>query len=76
MYEELVDEFEMKKNAGDDLAKKDIKVKELQSELNHFKQYVATKETLISGFQRELGNIATSALAGKELDDDSLLTPY
>ena len=38
MYEELVDEFEMKKNAGDDLAKKDIKVKELQSELNHYKQ--------------------------------------
>ena len=33
-----MDEFEMKKNAGDDLTKKDIKVKELQSELNHYKQ--------------------------------------
>ena len=30
---------------------------------------VATKETLISGFQRELGNVATSAIAGKELEE-------
>lgn len=64
MYEELVDEFEMKKNAGDDLAKKDVKVKELQSELNKMKEAAAAKETLINGFQRELGNVATSAIAG------------
>ena len=69
MYEELVGEFETKKSTSDVLFKKEQKISMLLQELTALKQDVASKDLLVAGFQRELGNIATSAVAGKELEE-------
>jgi len=69
MYEELVDEFETKNQAADVITKKDRHIHELTAEVSRLKNVTSHQEILVEGFQRELGNIATSAIAGKELEE-------
>jgi len=69
MYEELVAEFEAKKVAVGQMELKDNKLQFAQAESNRLHADQRAKELYISGFKRELGNIVTATMVGKDLED-------
>ena len=68
MYEELVEEFEFKKSATNILEIKDSKISNLTLEINKLKSEMNANDQYITSFKRELGNIASSMIMGKELE--------
>ena len=69
MYEELVDEFEFKKSATSVLEAKDQRIALLTLEMTKLKTELNQSLQYVTGFKRELGNIAGSMTAGKELEE-------
>ena len=69
MYEELVEEFEFKKSATNILEIKDSKISNLTLEINKLKSEMNANDQYITSFKRELGNIASSMIMGKELEE-------
>ena len=69
MYEELVDEFEFKKTASNILEIKDAKITNLTIEINKLKSEMSAHDQYIASFKRELGNIASSMIIGKDLEE-------
>ena len=69
MYEELVEEFEYKKSATNILEIKDVKISNLTLEIQKLKLGMSANDQFITSFKRELGNIASSMIVGKELEE-------
>eukprot|EP01038_Epipyxis_sp_PR26KG_P006221 gene6221-8573_t len=69
MYEELVEEFNMKKAMSESSVLKDQKIQWITQDLNKLRQGVRERDQLITQFKRELGNVVTSSVVGKELDE-------
>jgi hypothetical protein len=69
MYEEMVDEFAAKKASAEANQLKDQKISWLSQDLNKLRATVREKEQYIAGFKREVGNIVTSMIVGKELEE-------
>jgi hypothetical protein len=69
MYEELVEEFSNKKILSENTEIKDQKISWISQDLMKTRQSVREKELYIAGFKRELGNIVTSMVVGKELEE-------
>eukprot|EP01039_Chlorochromonas_danica_P002482 gene2482-2720_t len=69
MYEELVEEFSNKKAATEASVLKDQKITWISQDLNKMRQNVREKEQTIAAFKRDLGNIISSMVVGKELEE-------
>ena len=69
MYEELVEEFDYKRETATTLEQRKKKIGILTSELKMVRNDNAKKEQHISNFKRELGNIITSNAVGKDLEE-------
>jgi hypothetical protein len=69
MYEELVDEFEQKKNSEIDREKNDQRSALVSQELAFEKVQSRKRERYINSFKRELGNIVSAMIIGKELEE-------
>lgn len=69
MYEELVDEFTNKKATQEASHLKDQKISWISRDLIKTKQLVREKEHVIEAFKRELGNVISSMVIGKELEE-------
>lgn len=69
MYEELVEEFSLKKAAQDSSSLKDQKIQWISQDLNKTRQAVREKEQYIAAFKRELSNLVASMVVGKELEE-------
>lgn len=69
MYEELVEEFSNKKAASEASVLKDQKINWISQDLNKMRQNVREKEQFIAAFKRELGNLISSMVVGKELEE-------
>jgi hypothetical protein len=69
MYEELVEEFTNKKVLSENSVIKDQKISWISQDLMKMRQSVREKEQYIAGFKRELGNIVSSMVVGKELEE-------
>lgn len=69
MYEELVEEFDYKRETASTLEQRKKKIGILTSELKMVRDDNAKKEQYVSNFKRELGNIITSNAVGKDLEE-------
>jgi WD40 repeat protein len=69
MYEELVEEFNTKKSSSEAASLKDQKIVWISQDLNKMRQSVREKEQHIAAFKRELGNIVSAMVVGKELEE-------
>jgi transcription initiation factor TFIIIB Brf1 subunit/transcription initiation factor TFIIB len=69
MYEELVEEFDLKKSAAVVTEVKEQKISLLTQELNKVRQSLSQKEQYVNAFKRELGNVVSSMAVGKELEE-------
>jgi WD40 repeat protein len=69
MYEELVQEFENKKEGEVLKEKSEQQTKIVVDDLNRARVAVRKSENYISGFKRELGNIVSAMVIGKELEE-------
>jgi WD40 repeat protein len=69
MYEELVEEFEHKKNSQIEIEKNDQRSALVQQELSYEKVQSRKRERYINSFKRELGNIVSAMVIGKELEE-------
>mmetsp|Transcript_15032 Transcript_15032/g.16277 ORF Transcript_15032/g.16277 Transcript_15032/m.16277 type:complete len:1892 (-) Transcript_15032:105-5780(-) len=69
MYEELVEEFSTKKMMSENSDIKDQKIQWISQDLSKTRQSVREKEQYIAAFKRELGNLVTSMVVGKELEE-------
>jgi hypothetical protein len=69
MYEELVEEFSSKKANTEAAALQEQKIMWISQDLNKMRQSVREKEQYITAFKRELNNIMSSMVVGKELEE-------
>lgn len=69
IYEELVEEFDLKKNTGKVIQQKDYKMSTLTQDLHKYRNEAMKSEQYIASFKREISNILTSAIVGKELEE-------
>ena len=69
MYEELVEEFNTKKELTDNSNYKDQRIQWLTQDLSKVRQDLRGNEQYISAFKREIGNIVTSMVVGKDLEE-------
>lgn len=69
MYEELVEEFSAKKANTEATALQEQKIMWISQDLNKMRQSVREKEQYITAFKRELNNIMSSMVVGKELEE-------
>ena len=69
MYEELVEEFDFKKESAKSLDQKQQKLTVLSQEILRSKNEAMKTEQYIANFKRELGNIIVSNAMGKELEE-------
>ena len=69
MYEELVEEFNIKKINNESYNLQEQKIQWLSLDLNKIRQNVREKEQYITAFKRELNNIMSSMVVGKELEE-------
>ena len=69
MYEELVEEFENKKSAEIEKEKLDQRNATVVEDLNYWRTSSRKTERYIGGFKRELGNIISANVVGKELEE-------
>ena len=69
MYEELVGEFELKKAQGVIEEQREQRIGTVTKDLTKYKNAVITKERYITAFKRELNNIVSAMLTGKELEE-------
>jgi hypothetical protein len=69
MYEELVEEFNAKKSNTEATALQEQKIMWISQDLNKMRQSVREKEQYITAFKRELNNIMSSMVVGKELEE-------
>jgi len=69
MYEELVEEFSTKKANSEASALQEQKIMWISQDLNKMRQSVREKEQYITAFKRELNNIMSSMVVGKELEE-------
>lgn len=70
MYEELVEEFSMKKQISEASSLKEQKLLWLSSDLAKMKCTIKEKEEVIALFKKELNNIISSNLTGKDLEEN------
>lgn len=68
MYEELVEEFNAKKATAEGSQLKDQRIAWITQDLAKTRQDVREKERYIAAFKRELSNVVTSMVMGKELE--------
>ena len=69
MYEELVSEQHQKKEAASSLQLKENRFMQAQTEMQSLRADKRSKELYISGFKRELSNITTSNMVGRDLEE-------
>jgi hypothetical protein len=69
MYEELVEEFDLKKEKEVTMEQKDQKIALLASELAKCRRAGKFNEQFIVSFKRELGNVVNSMIVGKDLEE-------
>lgn len=69
MYEELVEEFNSKKANAEATALQEQKIMWISQDLAKMRQSVREKEQYITAFKRELNNIMSSMVVGKELEE-------
>jgi len=69
MYEELVEEFNLKKTVSETTVTKDQKIHWMLSDLSKTKQSLKEKDVCIATFKTDLTNIATAVITGKELEE-------
>lgn len=69
MYEELVEEFETKKNEKIEKEKNDQRNNLVLADLNHERLQNRKRERYVTAFKRELGNIVSAMVSGKELEE-------
>jgi hypothetical protein len=69
MYEELVEEFSTKKANSEASALQEQKIVWISQDLYKMRQSVREKEQYITAFKRELNNIVSSMVVGKELEE-------
>lgn len=69
MYEELVEEFDLKKSAVNQAEQREQKVALLSAELKQSRSDCKRLEQYISCFKRELGNVAGNMVVGKGLEE-------
>jgi hypothetical protein len=69
MYEELVEEFDQKKDKEAVMELKDQKIALLAQELSKVRRAGKFNEQFIVSFKRELGNVVNSMIVGKDLEE-------
>ena len=69
MYEELVEEFEKKKGDKIEKEKNEQRNALVLADLNHERLKNRKRERFVAAFKRELGNIVSAMVSGKELED-------
>jgi WD40 repeat protein len=69
MYEELVEEFESKKNEKIEKEKNDQRNNLVIADLNSERLQNRKRERFVTAFKRELGNIVSAMVSGKELEE-------
>ena len=69
MYEELVDEFDLKKQTDKTVEIKDKRIDLLNHELRSVNITCKQHETLIHSFKRDLGNIVNSMQGGRGMEE-------
>lgn len=70
MYEELVDEFDAKKESKMQTEFKDMKLSGLHQEVEHLRQQTRQKDLYIAAFKRELGNAVVASGGPKEMENN------
>ncbi len=69
MYEELVEEFETKKNEKIEKEKNDQRNNLVLADLNYERLQNRKRERYVTAFKRELGNVVSAMVSGKELEE-------
>jgi hypothetical protein len=69
MYEELVEEFEKKKSDKVEKEKNEQRNALVLADLNHERLTNRKRERFVAAFKRELGNIVSAMVSGKELEE-------
>ena len=69
MYEELVEEFNAKKSSQEAAQLKDQKIHWIVNDLNKLRESMRERDQYITAFKRELNNIVSSMVVGKELEE-------